>query len=64
MIVKVLEVLEYTKHTNGYSVIVKAINPMGNIFTYQFIKNLKSDADKIVTDFEWEFKSNRKWIKI
>jgi hypothetical protein len=62
MITEVIQVVEYAKHTNGFSVIVKAVTPNGNEFTYQFIKNLKEDADKIVKGFKWEYNSKRKWV--
>lgn len=63
MTVEVIELVEGpTKHTNGYSVKVIAINPMGNKFDYQFIKNKKEDADQIIVGFTWEFNSRRKWI--
>lgn len=64
MTVKVIEVVQGpVKHTSGYSVKVKAVNPMGNVFDYQFIKNLKSDADLIVEGFEWEYLGKRKkWL--
>lgn len=65
MIVEVIELLEGPiKILSDYSVKVKAKNPMGNIFEYQFIKNNKSDADKIVIGFTWEMNSQRKWLKI
>lgn len=63
MIVEVVELVEGPTYWNGnYSVKVKAKNPMGNIFQYQFIKNHKSDADKIVVGFTWEMNSKRKWL--
>jgi hypothetical protein len=63
MIVEVIEVVEGPTYVVGnYSVKVKAINPMGNIFDYQFIKNHKSDAEKIVVGFTWEMNSIRKWL--
>lgn len=60
---EVIELIEPTKYLYGnYSVKVKAKNPMGDIFTYQFIKNKKSDADEIIVGFVWEMNSRRKWV--
>lgn len=60
----VIEVVEGPlKHTNGYSVKVKAMNPDGKVFDYQFIKNHKADAEIIIPGWSWEMKFKRKnWI--
>lgn len=64
MKVVVIEVLEGpTKcKMSGYSVKVKAMNPDGKMFDYEFIKNKLEDANKIVQGFYWEMGSKRKWV--
>lgn len=57
----VVEIVEGPlKHTNGYSIKVKAMNPDGKIFDYQFIKNKKEDADEIIQGWSWEMQFKRK----
>lgn len=60
----VIEVVEGPiPHTNGYSIKVKAMNPDGKVFDYQFIKNEKTEADKIIVGWSWEMQFKRKnWI--
>lgn len=61
VVVKVLE--GPTKHTNGYSIKVQAMNQDGKYFDYQFIKNKKEDADEIVEGWAWKINFKRKnWI--
>lgn len=60
----VIEVLRKPVKTksNDFSVKVKAMNPDGKVFDYEFIKNKLDDANKIIEGFSWEILSNRKWL--
>lgn len=63
MIGVVIEVVEGPiKLHCDYSVKVKAMNPDGKIFDYQFIKNKKDDAESIIQGYSWDMQSKRKWL--
>jgi hypothetical protein len=64
MKVVVIEVVQgpTQSKTSDYSVKVKAMNPDGKMFDYEFIKNKLEDAKEIVQGFSWEMSSRRKWL--
>lgn len=64
MIVVVIEVVQPPKKTKScdYSVKVKAMNPDGKMFDYEFIKNKLEDANEITQGYSWEMLSKRKWL--
>lgn len=64
MIGVVIELLEKPKKikSGDYSVKVKAMNPEGKMFDYQFIKNKLENANKIIQGYSWEMLSKRKWL--
>ncbi len=64
MLAVVIEVVQgpTQSRTSDYSVKVRAMNPDGKMFDYEFIKNKLEDANKIIQGFSWEVLSERKWL--